>query len=857
MIQKLTFLSLAMVMLFIGNMTFAQDNSAGRWNLPSTRANVGGVYSNLPSVNNYKGPTGTTRLYHTPMGDVLVPPNVIPFVTATATESEISASNMGGNTNEMYASWNSYGPAFYGTGFCLTTNGGATWTGNYNNMFPANNGGDPGTWIWPTGSTWAGRLGASDLNAAYTGCTGFYSTDNGATWVGQVTFTPSGSVDKNLSCVDDVVGSPYFGRAYTLWSNFSLAQPPIVAVFTSDGGATWTPSTGNVSPAPDGSHYCQGVDVQVGPGGVVYAVWAYNMSGSPFTEDYLGFAKSTNGGVTWTSGNNQAVNVNGIRTTALYNGIRADGFPRLAVDKSGGARNGWIYAVMSEKLTAPARDNSDICLSRSTDGGTTWSHTLVNGDASGNYNWHGSPAVDNNGVLAVGYYDTRNTTVPVTQYYLSFSNNGGSSFSDIQVSDHNFTPSPIPGLAGGYQGDYTGITYGNGKFWPFWADNSTGHYQTWTAGVSTVVLAHDYACGPFLSFPQSPLLTNTAYTIRTKVSNVGSSAESTVPVKFYVDGVLTNTTNLTLAVGGVDSVTNSWQTAVTGNHTLMYISALSTDLDRTNDTVRQTVNVLAALPSLCEQFATATFPPTSWTMTAGLWSYNTVSSYCQGTGSAMADFYNVVSGTYDLTTLTFPASLVGDSLFFSDAYATYQTENDQLQVMYSTNGGGTFTQLALLNGGVAGELVTAPPTTAVFAPTCTQWKRQKFLLPTGTNKIKFNGITAFGNELYIDSTCLKPALVGIANNNTGVPRIYSLEQNYPNPFNPTTVISYGLPKSGQVKLVVYDILGQTVMTLINNEFKEAGSYKINFNASNLASGVYFYRMDAGDFTSVKKMLLIK
>ncbi len=855
--QKLTFLTLALVVLFLSNITFAQDNSGKRWNLPSTRANVGGVYSSLPSVNTYSGPTGTTRLYHTPMGDVLVPPNVIPYVTATATESEISASNMGGNTNEMYASWNSYGPAFYGTGFCLTTNGGASWTGNYNNMFSTNNGGDPGTWIWPTGSTWAGRLGASDLNGAYTACTAFYSTDNGVTWSNQVTLTPSGSVDKNLSCVDDVPGSPYLGRAYTLWSNFSLANPLIVCCYSTDGGATYTASSNTVSPTTDGSHYCQGVDVQCGPGGVVYAVWAYNISASPYTEDYMGFAKSTNGGVTWTSQNNNAVNTNGIRTTSLYNGIRADGFPRLAIDKSGGARNGWIYAVMSEKLVAPARDNSDICLCRSTDGGTTWSHTLVNGDASGNYNWHGSPVVDNNGVLAVGYYDTRNTTVPVTQYYLSFSNNGGSTFSDIQVSDHNFTPAPISGLAGGYQGDYTGITYGNGKFWPFWADPSSGHYQTWTAGVSTVVLAHDYACGPFLSFPASPLLINTPYTIRTKVSNVGSNAESSVPIKFYVDGVLINTTNLSLGVGGVDSVSNVWQTAVTGSHTLMYISALTTDLDRSNDTVRATVSVLATLPSLCEQFSTTTFPPTSWTMTAGLWSYNAVSSYCQGTGSAQANFYGVVSGTFDLTTLTFPASLANDSLMFSDAYASYTGEDDQLQVMYSTNGGSSYTQLVLLHGGTNGELVTAPPQTAIFTPTCTQWKRQKFLLPVGTNKIQFNGISAFGNQLYIDSTCIKPGLVGISGNNTGVPRIYTLEQNYPNPFNPTTVISYGLPKSGQVKLVVYDILGQVVQTLVNNEFKEAGTYKINFYANNLASGVYFYKIDAGDFTSVKKMLLVK
>ena len=895
--HKLTF-SLALVALLICNITFAQNNSDKKWNLPSTGANVGGVYSTLPSVNNYTGPTGTYRMYHTQIGDVLVPPNVIPYPTATATESEISGCNMGGNTNEMYASWNSYGPSFYGSGFCLTTNGGSTWTGNYNNMFASNNGGDPGTWIWPTGSTWSGRLGASDLNAAYTGCTAFYSTDNGVTWSNQVTLTPSGSVDKNLSCVDDIPGSPYLGRAYTLWSNFAISAAPIVCCFTSDGGATWVASTGNVSPAPDGSHYCQGVDVQVGPGGTVYAVWAYNILSSPYTEDYLGFAKSTNGGVTWTSGNNNAVNVNGIRTTALYNGIRADGFPRLAIDKSGGARNGWIYAVMSEKLVAPARDNSDVCLCRSTDGGTTWNHTLVNGDASGNYNWHPSPVVDNNGVLAIGYYDTRNTSVPVTQYYLSFSNNGGSSFSDIQVSDHNFTPAPISGLAGGYQGDYTGITYGNGKFWPFWADNSSGHYQCWTAGVSTVVLAHDYACGPFLN-QQPYYVINTPYNIRTKVSNVGSSAETTVPIKYYVDGALINTTNLSLAAGGVDSVTNSWQTATTGNHNLMYIASLGTDLDRTNDTVRMTINVLATIPpSMCPFVCQ---PPTTYTPITGgspgptgddagitapigfTFQYVTNSytqvwictnGFIQMGPSGATDYVNSLCSTTDVNLIAgFWDDLNGAN---NITYLTTGTApNRVFTVQYANvaflSGSGNVTfQIKLYENGGTGQVVDIVYGTGVSNASATGSVGLNVAPGGSTHITSITPGATCASTTFSTTTCNDALgysipsgtfyrfcdLVGVDPISNAIPKVFSLEQNYPNPFNPTTVIKFGIPKSGLVKLVVYDLLGRTVETLVN-EYKEAGSYKADFNATNLASGVYFYRLESGDFTSVKKMLLVK
>ena len=85
---------------------------------------------------------------------------------------------------------------------------------------------------------------------------------------------------------------------------------------------------------------------------------------------------------------------------------------------------------------------------------------------------------------------------------------------------------------------------------------------------------------------------------------------------------------------------------------------------------------------------------------------------------------------------------------------------------------------------------------------------------------------------------------------------YVLEQNYPNPFNPTTVISYSIPKSSNVSVKVFDVLGNTIATLVNQN-QSIGSYKVNFNASALSNGIYFYKISAGEFTSIKKMMLIK
>lgn len=89
-----------------------------------------------------------------------------------------------------------------------------------------------------------------------------------------------------------------------------------------------------------------------------------------------------------------------------------------------------------------------------------------------------------------------------------------------------------------------------------------------------------------------------------------------------------------------------------------------------------------------------------------------------------------------------------------------------------------------------------------------------------------------------------------------VPRTYTLSQNYPNPFNPTTNIVYTVPKSGQVTLKVYNILGQEVVTLFQG-FQNTGKYIATFDAAKLASGVYLYRLQAGNTTLTKKMLLMK
>ena len=92
--------------------------------------------------------------------------------------------------------------------------------------------------------------------------------------------------------------------------------------------------------------------------------------------------------------------------------------------------------------------------------------------------------------------------------------------------------------------------------------------------------------------------------------------------------------------------------------------------------------------------------------------------------------------------------------------------------------------------------------------------------------------------------------------NYELPEKFSLLQNYPNPFNPSTKIDFTIPQSSFVNIKVYNILGEKVATLVN-ETKAPGNYKVNFNAANLPSGIYFYKLHAGSFTESKKMILLK
>jgi hypothetical protein len=237
-----------------------------------------------------------------------------------------------------------------------------------------------------------------------------------------------------------------------------------------------------------------------------------------------------------------------------------------------------------------------------------------------------------------------------------------------------------------------------------------------------------------------------------------------------------------------------------------------------------------------QDFENPMFPPMGWSITNSS-GYNWVrtvvcSGYGQGTSAIKADFFDYQTGTFDLISQTIPASGAGDSVKFDHAYATYQTENDQLSIYTSSNNGSSWNLLITLNGGASGPLVTAPGTAQCFVPTSSQWATKQYALPTGTNKVKFSGVTAYGNNLYLDNIRIgAPYTTDVGANSIYDPKITM----QPGSITPkATVKNYGsTTQSFQVTLTI-NPGGYTSTQSVSN-LAAGSSQQVTFASNNFSS----------------------
>jgi hypothetical protein len=404
-------------------------------------------------------PTGVLRV----SGDLLEPDG---GHAQPETQAEPFLAIDPGNANHMLAG---YQEGRFEDGGCRTLtwavsfNAGRTWReGLLPNLTQATGGpfqrtSDPWMAFGPGGRAYYVALGFNETNAA-NGVFLSASEDGGLTW-GDPVAVHTGSQnfdDKEAVVVDNRSDSPYQGRIYVAWDWVTPQdQQPVVLSYSDDGGSTFSQpifirSQGNGV----------GVVPVVGPGGVLYAVW---MNFVNVHSQFLVAARSTDGGATWSA----PVTISNLRVSGVPGARTAEGIPSVAID----SRNGALYVAWQDDRFTPGVDQ--VVLSRSSDGGETWSEPLSVSDGPGDApDFTPAVAVTPEGLVGVSYYSLRNDpdrSVLVDEY-LAVSRNGGQTFGKNQrVSAKSWDLRDAAQTEGGlFLGDYQGLAAASKRFHPLW-----------------------------------------------------------------------------------------------------------------------------------------------------------------------------------------------------------------------------------------------------------------------------------------------------------------------------------------------------------------------------------------------------
>jgi hypothetical protein len=796
------------------------------------------------------------------------------------------------------------------------------------------------------------------------------SGNNGQSWIGRTVIPTSGGFDKNFAAIDQLTTSPYYQRLYISYTRWSPPYP-IVAVYSTNLGQSFSNEIQIGSPQLN--HYEQGVNLQTGPGGIVYAVWATPNISNAYIEDKIGFSKSTNGGVTWSTPT-LPITINGIRGSVLNSNIRVNSFPSMGVDRSGGARNGYIYFCWAQKNLSPAGSDADIIFAFSSNGGTSFSTPVrVNDDALNNGKPQFLPwlTVDQaNGNISIVYYDTRDVaTLDSCNTYMAFSPDGGTNWTNFKVSSSPQKPVPIQGYATGYYTDYISVSAHNGNIYPFWTDNRSGKAQIYSAKVTLgPVIVHD-------SLKDTENLTG-PYTVNTKLLTMGSNINPSLTKIVWGRNGLTDSIALTNSSG------NNWTGNIPGNGSSSeyryYIKAVDL-LGRTGllpanaptgylsfnvgpDVIKPVI-LHTPLPDT---------PKPAWPLRIkaivtdnigvdSVW----VKWYINNTSQGIRHLRLIDTGyTYSGKFISNLNEVnVNDSIFYRifarDVSSNHNVDSTILYKFKLTNiatifvGNGTllssypFTTFytdartefiynasdIVLAGGAEGtinrigfEIATASPVqlngltikiqnttastltgftfqgwtiayTGNYVVSGTGWRYIDLSIPHYWNEgynlfieVCFdNGTFGQNSNVYSSNApgtvwhqhqdlwggngCInlidgsvqnaRPNIsltinyvVGIKELSNEIPESFVLHQNYPNPFNSSTKIKFDIPKAGLIKLVVYDLLGRQISTLVNEKLNP-GIYESIFNAENLSSGIYFYRLESEIYSVTKKLILLK
>lgn len=690
-------------------------------------------------------------------------------------------------------------------------------------------------------------------NGANYGIAVIKSTNKGVSWVGpyNVATTTVGLSDKEWITADQTNG-PFSNNVYIGWRQFGATGMRFVR--STDLGVTW--SSPLTFDGQQGAYVCVGPNGNTQGGSVYFAC----VNGGGIVVN-----RSTDGGATFspqvTAGAISSPGVPCAGRRTVKDCIRMNEFPHMAADNGYTSSRGNVYAVYCSNPSGP--DNCDVYLVRSTNYGQTWDAPLrVNDDNTITDQWMPTVSVDKTtGKVYVTWFDSRIDPASnlMTQLYSAVSTNGGASFQpNVNVSDVPFNPNVMAvGQPGGekYIGDYIGNSAIGNTAYHVWMDgrnNTLGSYVGYYPDYAMTVnppqrnLVNGDSTTYTVSIPsiKGPLNERVKFTV--SIDTLPQSGSLQVSFLNGRDSISAFPDSVTLKVKAVGSVTpRLYRLTVTGKGTTSGAPVHKRSIEILANTSMLTIGTNRN--SICEFKVNGVQYNTTQQLVFSNASVITVQAISPRTVGFNRYVFTSWSDGGDTThTIT----MNGNRNLTANYKIQYRLSISSL--VGNTSGDNFYDSASTANISVLSR-------NFVFNGTPYQFRGW-----TGSGNNSYTSPDSTGNDSAVSIVMKNPMIetarwtgpIGIIGLGTELPTEYKLYQNFPNPFNPTTNIKFDIIKAGAVRIVIYDLLGREVENLVNMSMT-AGRYQVDFDASNFASGLYFYKITTGDFVDIKKMLIVK
>ncbi|HJY63654.1 MAG TPA: T9SS type A sorting domain-containing protein, partial [Ignavibacteria bacterium] len=687
------------------------------------------------------------------------------------------------------------------------------------------------------------------------------STNKGVSWLAAYNAysTTAGLADKEW-IVADQTGGPYSNYVYLGWRQFGSTGMRFVR--STNLGVTW--SSPLTFAGGQGAYVSVGANGNIQGGSVYFAA----TSGGGILVN-----RSTDGGATFSAQEWAAFTTPpgvpcGGRNT-VKNCIRIDDFPRMAADNSYTSTRGNVYIAYCSNPGGP--DNADIYVTRSTDYGVTWSAAVrVNDDATITDQFIPTISVDNQtGKIFICWYDSRVDPAAnlLTRIYGATSTNGGISFTtNVNLSDVSFNPNTMTQNQGthNYIGDYIGISAIRNTGYAAWMDSRNNNLGSYAG------FYPDYAMT--VNPSEKNIVNNDSTTFSVTVPSIKGPFSEAVKFTAALDTLPQAGTIQLTFVNGKDSVNNFPDSVYLRVRTIgtvtprMYRLNITGKAKTTGLPIHiRTVNLLVNVSRL-----------TIGTNRSGICDFKV--NNVQYNNTQQLIFPNASA----VTVQAISPKTVG---FTRYVYTNWSDNGDTTHIVTLNS---NLTLTAFYKAQYKLQINSTPGNTFGgndffdSATTRTFGVLSRDILYQG-NWYQFKGWTGSGNGSYtspdttgndtsatvtlrnpiVETANWRTPPIGVKQNGTEIPKVFMLYQNFPNPFNPVTTITFDIPSPSNVNIIVYDLLGREVETVVN-QLVEPGKFTIDFNSSNYASGVYFYRIDAqavnkqhGEYSSIKKMVILK